>query len=129
MHAPVTALYAGLLALLFVALSLRISLYRMKHHVGIGDGGHAELARAIRVQGNAAEYIPLALILLLVNELNGQPAWFLHIAGAAFFVARLLHAAGLGRSAGRTPGRFNGTGISWLVIVALAVALLIDVLT
>lgn len=127
MHAPVTALYAGLLALLLVALAARVPLLRRKHHVGIGSGGHADLALAVRVHGNATEYVPAAVLLLLLAELNGFPAWSLHAAGSGFFLARVLHAIGLGGNARYSAGRFFGTALTWLLIVILAAALIIDV--
>lgn len=125
MHAPVAALYAGLLALLLIALASRIPLLRRKHRVGIGSGGQPDLALAARVHGNATEYVPIALILLLLAELNGLPAWSLHIAGSSLLLARIVHAAGLGRHAGYSFGRFAGTALTWLVIVALALALIV----
>lgn len=124
MPAPITALYAGLLALLLIALASRIPLLRRKHRIGIGSGGNADLSLAIRVHGNAIEYIPAGLILLLIAELNGMPPWFLHLAGGAFFLARIMHALGLSSSAGHSHGRFFGTALTWLVITVLALALI-----
>ncbi|HEX7046754.1 MAG TPA: MAPEG family protein [Gammaproteobacteria bacterium] len=129
MHAPVTALYAGLLALLLIALAARIPLLRQKHRVGIGSGKQPDLALAMRVHGNATEYVPIALLLLLLAELNGFPAWSVHAAGSGLFLGRILHAFGLGRSAGASPGRFIGTALTWLVIVTLAASLIFNVLT
>lgn len=126
MHAPVTALYAGLLAILLIALASRVPLLRGKHRVGIGAGGHDDLALAMRVHGNASEYVPVALVLLLLAELNGLPAWSLHAAGSGLFLARIVHAAGLGRSAGMSPGRFIGTALTWTIVLALAGALVFD---
>lgn len=125
MHAPVTALYGGLLALLLIALAVRVSLLRRRHRVGIGAGDHAGLALAMRVHGNAAEYVPAALVLLLLAELNGFPGWSLHTAGAGLWLARVLHAFGLSRYAGSSPGRFTGIVLTWLVMIALAAALVI----
>jgi len=51
--APVSALYAGLCALLLIVFAALISRLRMKLRSGLGDRGNAELARAIRVHGNA----------------------------------------------------------------------------
>lgn len=128
MHAPVTALYAGLLALLLVALAARIPLMRGKYRVGIGTGKQPELALAMRVHGNATEYVPAALLLLLLAELNGFPAWSLHAAGSGLFLARILHAVGLGGSAGYSAGRFTGTALTWLVMAILAIALIFNTL-
>lgn len=126
MSAPITALYGSLLALLVIALASRIPLLRRKHRVGIGHGRNDELALAIRVHGNAIEYVPLALLLLLIAELQGMAAWGLHLAGSALFLARILHAIGLGRSAGTSGGRFIGTALTWTVVIVLAGALLLD---
>ncbi|HEX7031345.1 MAG TPA: MAPEG family protein [Gammaproteobacteria bacterium] len=128
MHAPVTALYAGLLALLLIALAARVPLLRRKHRVGIGSGGNPELALAVRVHGNATEYVPAAVLLLLLAELNGLPAWSLHAAGSGFFLARIVHAVGLGGNAGYSTARFLGTALSWLVIAVLAATLIFNML-
>ena len=54
--------YAALLALLFIALSIRTIRARRAHKVAIGTGGHAAVERAMRVHANFAEYVPLALL-------------------------------------------------------------------
>lgn len=120
----VTTLYALPLALLVIVLAARVALLRRRHHVGIGTGDNPELARAVRVHANAVEIIPLALVLMLLAELAGVWPAMLHVAGALFVVARVWHAHGLSGSPGVSPGRFYGTAISWLVIVALAFAAL-----
>lgn len=122
--APVSAIYAALLALLIVALASRIPLLRRRHRVGIGSGGNEQLALAVRVHGNAVEYIPVFLVLLLLAEIGGLAAWALHAAGSLFFLARVLHAFGLGRSPAMSFGRFWGTAASWTIIVVLAATLL-----
>ena len=72
MSVPITALYAGVCAFVLLALAARVIRLRWALKVGIGDGGERTLNRAIRVHGNAAEYVPIALVLMLVAEL-GQP--------------------------------------------------------
>jgi uncharacterized membrane protein YecN with MAPEG domain len=67
------------------------------------------------------EYIPITLILMLLLEMEGSAHWFLHAAGIALIVSRLLHAQGLMQSGSLTPGRLAGTGLGWLLIVVLAV--------
>ena len=62
--------YAGLLGLLFIFLTLRIVRMRWKYKVGIGDGGEHVLAKAIRVHSNFIEYVPLALLLLYLVEMQ-----------------------------------------------------------
>ncbi len=95
--ALVAGLYGGLAALLLVALSLRVSLMRLSGGVSAGDGGDRRLARAIRLQANLTEYAPLAMLLILLLELQGAPDWALHLSGGTFLLGRLLHGAGFSR--------------------------------
>ena len=117
---PITALYAGLLALLLVLLALRVVRLRWKFRVGLGDGGEKAMIRAIRIHGNATEHVPIALLLLLVAELNHAGPTFLHACGAVLVAARVLHALGLGKSAGASWQRAAGTIGTVGVIVVLA---------
>ncbi|MCZ8132880.1 MAG: MAPEG family protein [Steroidobacteraceae bacterium] len=125
MNGAITGLYAALTTFLLIVLGWRIAKLRMRHRVGLGDGGVPELQQAIRAHGNLVEYAPLALLLLLAAELGGAaPAPVLHSLGAAFVAARVAHAFGLSRSPGRSPGRFFGTLLTWLAMLTLAVLLL-----
>jgi uncharacterized membrane protein YecN with MAPEG domain len=117
----ITALYAGLIALLLLALAARVSLLRRRFKVGLGDGGQRDLQRAIRVHGNAIEWAVPAILLLLVAELNRAPPLFLHLCGLAVLVGRLLHAIGLSGSGGYSFGRFTGSALSWGALAVLAV--------
>ncbi len=91
----ISAIYAGLLALLLVWLSLNVIKLRRANKVRLGDGGVPELQNAIRTQGNAAEYIPIALILLVLLELSGAYLWLVHLAGVTLIIGRIVHARGL----------------------------------
>jgi uncharacterized protein len=122
MNAPITGLYAGLLAILIVLLVIPIIKNRRGLKVGLGDGGHRTMQQAVRAHGNAVEYIPIFLLLLFLFELNGGSKMFLHIAGATFLLARIFHAIGLHQSAGTSIGRVIGTLGSLLIVIALAVA-------
>ena len=120
MHAEITALYLALTSLLFIGLSYRVAAQRKRSKVGLGIGDDPALERAVRVQANLAEYAPVALLLMLVYELNGGAVWLLHLTGAIFVIGRVLHAQGLGSSAGTSFGRFSGVMATWGVIVVLA---------
>lgn len=91
----VSSIYAGILALLIVWLSLNVIKLRRANKVKLGDGGVPELQNAIRAQGNAAEYIPISLILLVLLELSGTYLWMVHLAGVALIIGRIIHAKGL----------------------------------
>ena len=121
MTPAITALYAGLLGLLYIALGGFVVAQRRRARIGLGTGSDPALERSVRVHGNFAEYAPLFLVLLLVAELAGAAGALLHLLGAAFLLARIGHAFGLGRSSGTSTGRFVGTLVTWVAIVVLAV--------
>lgn len=91
----VSSLYAVLGALLLIRLSLNVVKLRNQYRIAYGDGGFYELQTAIRVHGNAIEYIPISLILLLFMEMNGAQVWMIHICGLILITGRFLHSYGL----------------------------------
>lgn len=91
----VSALYVVIGALLVIKLSLDVVRLRRQYRISIGDGGVSDLQIAIRIHGNAVEYIPLGMLLLVVMEMNGADIWLVHLTGIFFFFGRLLHAWGL----------------------------------
>ena len=112
--------YAGLCALLVLFLAVRVAMWRYAHKIGLGDGGDRELIKRVRAHGNAVEYLPLCLILLGGMELNGYPAPIIHGFGVALVLSRVAHAFGLSRSSGVSAGRFAGTLVTWLLMLAMA---------
>ena len=108
--------------MLVVMLSLVVIRLRRSFKVGVGDGGNRDLARAIRVQGNAIEYIPVFLILLGAFELNRGSAAALHAFGATFFTCRILHAWGLYGTGGASRPRVAGMIGTLTVLILLSVA-------
>jgi uncharacterized membrane protein YecN with MAPEG domain len=125
MAAPITAIYAALCGILMIALAVRVSRLRRRYRIGVGSAGQEALERAIRAHANFAEYVPLALILMLLAELGGVTGWLMHVFGITLVVSRLLHAWGLTRSGGVSFGRLYGTLGTWALILALAVLLLL----
>jgi uncharacterized membrane protein YecN with MAPEG domain len=120
----ITGLYAALVALLMMGLAIRVMMLRRRNSIGLGDGGNRAVACAARAHGNAAEYVPLALILLLVLELNQTLPMLLHVFGIVLVIARVLHAIGLSRTPGVSAGRAIGAAVTLLVILAMAAMLL-----
>lgn len=115
----VTMITAGLLALLLLFLSAYVIAGRVAFKVDLGDGGNAALRQRIRAQANFVEYVPLALILLLLVEKESiGPRWLAAAMGATLVFARLWHAQGLLSSEGVSAGRFMGTNLTGLVILA-----------
>jgi uncharacterized membrane protein YecN with MAPEG domain len=117
---PVSFLYAGLLGLLLIALSVQVVLARRRFRVRLGAGTEEGMQQAIRVQANFTEYAPFAVLLLVLAEITGLPPAAVHGAGILLVASRVLHAIGLTSSPGRTFGRFYGTAGTWLVILALS---------
>lgn len=117
----ITALYASLLALVFLGLSFNIIRLRFKLKVGVGDGGERMLTKSIRVHGNFSEYIPLALILLASYELSSANTVWLHGLGATLLIGRILHAIGLSKSIGPSVLRIVGMSSTFVVLFILAI--------
>lgn len=118
----ITLLFASLHALLLLVLLARISRHRHGQRIGLGDGGDAVLARKIRVHGNFVEHAPFALLLMALLESCGLPGPWLWAFGTMLLLGRVLHAIGLSGSAGYSFGRFHGTALTWLVLLAMALA-------
>jgi hypothetical protein len=122
--AHAAALWAGLLLLLMLVLSLLVVRQRSKHEVTLGDDGVPELARASRAFGNAAEYAPAGMAALAVLALVQAPPLVLHIIGGLLFVGRVAHAIGLSLTGGPSPGRVVGMIATWTAFIFAGVALL-----
>jgi len=113
----VSVLYACICALILIRLSLNVVRLRRLHKVSLGDGRKEDLRRAIRAQGNATEYMPIALLLLFALELNQAPMWLVHLAGITFVVGRIMHAFALPDMV--MPRRVLGMQLTATAIVAL----------
>lgn len=120
---PVTALYAGLLGLYFVWLATRVIKARRVHRVALGTD-HRLVQRAARAHGNFAEYVPFALLMLALCEINGLPDWALHVLGVVLLVGRVLHATGIAREPEDFKWRVLGTSLTFTVMGVAAAALL-----
>lgn len=122
---PVTPLYAALLALIFVALSVRTIRLRRRYRVAIGDGGNEPLKRAARVHANFAEYVPLALLLVYFAENGGAPALLIHALSGALVCGRLSHAWGVSQPRENFRFRVTGMVLTFIVIITAGLFLLL----
>jgi len=121
---PITGFYAGLLALILIALGLLVGAQRARTGISILHGQDMPLATAIRRHANFTEAVPIALILLAALELNGASHGFLHGLGAALVIARISHPLGLRHDNMRNPLRAIGALGTTLITIIAAVALI-----
>ncbi|GGJ18681.1 MAPEG family protein [Neoroseomonas lacus] len=123
-----TTLWAALLAPVCLWLSLRVIGERRHAGVAIGAGDDPVLERAIRAQGNFAEYVPFALVLLALAEGGGTPGWVIHPLGAALLAGRIAHGWGIVRQPEDYRFRVGGMMATFSVIAVAALAALVAVL-
>jgi len=117
----VTSIIASVLAIVFVRLSLAVIGLRRKNKVGLGSGGYDDLERAIRAQGNFAEYVPFGILLLACLELNGAPWWLVAIPGITLIAGRLIHAKGINTPPPDFSQRVLGMKLTFGTLITLAV--------
>ena len=87
----ITPIYIAILGLLFIPVTLRVGLYRVKTKIFIGTGDDPELLRRIRGQGNFIETVPMALFLFVAMELVGAKDAWLHALCIALIFGRICH--------------------------------------
>lgn len=115
-------MYAGLLAILIIFLGYRVTTFRRAEKKSTEQNECSVAMRcAIRAHANALENIPLALLLLLMLELNHLNPILTNLLGSMLVVGRVLHAWGLSRFDGPSPGRFYGMILTWLSMLGMAV--------
>ena len=124
MTIAITPLYAGILALLFMALSMRVIRLRRQHQIAIGDNDNLLLRRAIGVQANFAEYSPLALLLLAFLEMQAFSSTIVHAMGLALVAGRFIHAYGVSQEDENYNYRVLGMSLTFLVIGLSALLLI-----
>lgn len=119
----VSMIVAGVLGIMLLFLSGYVVLGRVKLRIDLGDGGNEQMRQRIRAQANFTEYVPLALLLLILVDVGKiGPGWLPAAMGVTLIVARLWHAQGLLSSPGTSTGRFMGANLTALVIIVGAVA-------
>ncbi len=131
MHSlPVTLAASVILVAVFLVLSIRVTLFRVKTGISLGGLGTAEyragqeknaspLYTAIRAQANFCEYVPLSIFILALLEYEGaaQPVVF-GMAGA-LVVGRIIHPIGMSRP---VPNIYRAGGILLNLLMLFAAA-------
>ena len=115
---PITSLYAGVLGLLAVLLANQVLYGRLR--TGRIAGWKPDAL--MRVQANFVENVPLALVLMLILELQHTPHALLHTFGAGLLFCRVAHAWGMSRNPGANYPRLIGAQGTFLLVSVMGVA-------
>jgi uncharacterized membrane protein YecN with MAPEG domain len=115
----ISVLYASFGALLIIWLSLNVIKVRRLKHVSVGDGDDIDLITAIAAQSNALEYLPIALLLLLLLEYNGGWLPIVHSLGLLLLIGRAIHARAI--LTNNLKARVVGMQITIWVIIGLVI--------
>jgi uncharacterized membrane protein YecN with MAPEG domain len=118
----ITPVYAALLAILFVALSVRVISQRRSDKISYGDGGNTMMLKVMRTHSNFVEYTPFAVLLIAMVELQGASGLLLNLLGLTLLGGRLLHAYGFGRSPQIVILRQIGMLMTFAAILVAAIA-------
>lgn len=123
----IVPIYAAILGLIYVALSIFVIRGRVLERVSIGTGNSKLLERRMRIHANFAEYVPIALLLIFFIETRGGPALVVHTLCGALLLGRVLHVMGM------TEGfsfklRQVGMALTFLTIISASLKLLTHLL-
>jgi uncharacterized membrane protein YecN with MAPEG domain len=126
----ITAIYAAILALIYLAITGWVVAGRGKFKVLHGDGGNDNLNRRIRAHANFNEYVPLILVLAALLEARGAGTVTMNALLLPLVVARVIHPFGM-MARENSPQQFAlrapGALITWVVLAVVAVMLLLGV--
>lgn len=121
----ITLIIAAALGLLNVWLGARVVRWRVTRKISLGHGDVPAMEARCRAHANFNEYVPIALILMGLIEMNiGASRWLWGV-GALLVVARVLHPFGMDRPA---PNPYRAlaamlTFASLLLLVGWAIAI------
>jgi len=124
MTVQITAIYAAVFGVFFIAFSFYVSAVRAKTGVSTGDGDNVAMIVAMRRHGNMAESTPFALLLMALAEANGLSAMWVHIAGLVLIAGRLIHPLGIGADGGNFTARIVGQSATYVTMAIAVIAIL-----
>ncbi len=120
----ITPFYASIMAMFFVALSVKTLLLRRKLKIGIGTGDNDIMLRAMRVHSNFAEYVPITLLLALIIELMEGHWVMLHAICLLLLIGRVSHAYGVSQINENYHFRVMGMGLTFTSICTSSLMLI-----
>lgn len=121
----ITPIYAALIAILFIALSVNVIGQRWRGKISVGDGGDKAMIKAMRTHSNCVEYAPFALLLIAMVELQDASGLMVNLLGLTLLAGRLFHAYGFGRTPQIVILRQIGMLLTFAAILIAAVANLV----
>ncbi|HVZ29659.1 MAG TPA: MAPEG family protein [Asticcacaulis sp.] len=92
MQLPVTFFLTAIFALMLVALSAFVSMWRRVLNVAFGDGNSDVLRRRIRAHANFIENAPFLILMTGALEIGQATQWVIGLIAIGFLLARMLHA-------------------------------------
>ncbi len=117
-----TALFAGVLIFIQIALTTLVGVYRGKVGINFMHGDDDVLLRRMRAHGNFTETVPIVLIAMALAELAGAPSWLMLAGGTSLVLGRLIHAVNfVGSGGGVGAGRAAGMAFTTISMAAFAV--------
>jgi hypothetical protein len=122
-----TPIYIATLGLIFLPITVRIALYRIKSRISLGSADDPEMLRRMRGQANFVETVPIALFLLVTMEMLGASNAELHALGLMLVLGRVAHYFGIIENAPLT-FRIAGIAATLLTIFLGSIWISIDVL-
>ena len=121
----ITPMYGAVLAILFVALSVRTLRLRRRTRIAVGDGGNVELMRAMRVHANFAEYVPVTLLLIYMLESMTGISLLVHGLCVCLVAGRISHAYGVSQVSENFRYRVFGMSMTFTALVGAALGILL----
>jgi uncharacterized membrane protein YecN with MAPEG domain len=92
----ITSLFAGLLGLIYILITINVIRTRRRLKISLGDDGNPEMQKAISAHSNFHNYVPIFLILLYLIEVNQfVPSSIIIAIGSIFTLGRVLHFRGI----------------------------------
>lgn len=122
----IVVVYASVLALFFVFLSIRTIRIRRRLKIAVGDSGNQKMLRAIRVHANFAEYTPFSLLLIAFAEFKGPSPILIHFLCLVLLAGRISHAFGVSQEPENFRFRIAGMLMTFAVLILTSGFLLIS---
>lgn len=120
----ITAVYAVILAVIFIVLSVLTLLRRKKVQAAIGDADDLQLKRKIRAHGNFQEYVPISLILIACLESISHNAFLLHCTASLLVIGRMLHAYGVSQVKEKLIFRVTGMALTFTSMLTSCIGII-----